>query len=145
MSSVKEQILSQLEDTLERVDDCEGRIYRSRPEAFTREESPAINFYPVSATVSDPYVMTHLVWLLSIRFVIVARSEGDKTPDEVADAVLIGMHSKIYADTTLDALCIGIYPRSINYQIVEGDNNACAIICDYEFQYRTALADLTEN
>lgn len=143
MSTIQEQILSRLETTLERVDETNGRVYRSRQEAIQRDECPAIVFEPVTCTLSDPYTTPHLVWNFNIRFTIIARGCNDKSPEEIADDVLLDMHSKIYADTTLEALCISIYPRTISYQFTEGDNNAVAVICDYEFLFRTSLEDLT--
>lgn len=145
MSTIQEQILSRLETVLARVKDTDGRVYRSRQEAVTRSESPSILFEPISCNMVDPYTTPHLMWNLTVRFTIISRpDEVGGAPEKNADAVINDMHSKILGDSTLEStLCISIYPRSISFQYQEGDNNAVAIICDYEFQFRTSLMDLS--
>lgn len=145
MSTIQEQILSRLEVVLARVKDTDGRTYRSRQESVPRVESPAIIFEPISCILSEPYTTPHLVWNMNVRFTIVSRpDEVGGAPEKAADAILNDMHTKIMGDSTLETtLCISIYPRSINFQFQEGDNNAVVIICDYEFQFRTSLSDLS--
>ncbi len=145
MSTIQEQILSRLEVVLARVKDTDGRVYRSRQEVVTRAASPSIMFEPISCNMIEPYTTPHLVWNMTVRFTIISRPDevGD-APEKAADLILNDMHSKILGDTTLETtLCISIYPRSISFQFQEGDNNAVAIICDYEFQFRTSLMDLS--
>jgi hypothetical protein len=136
--------MSRLQTVLADVEGVDSRVYRSRQEAVTREESPVLLFESVNSTLSEPYTTPHIGWILTVRFTIIAREDESGTkPDIVADATLEDMHSLILGDATLDGLCISIYPKTINYQFVEADNNAVAVICDYEFQYRTSLLDLS--
>lgn len=144
MSTVVEQIMTRLETVLADVDGVDAGVFRSRQEAVTRDEGTVLIFENVSTTLSEPYTTPHITWILSVKFTIIAREDeiGTKA-DKIADTTLQDMHSLILNDATLDGLCISIYPRTISYQFIESDNNAVAVICDYEFQYRTSLLDLS--
>jgi len=52
------------------------------------------------------------------------------------------MHSKLMADLTLGGLAYDIQPSLVNFELVEADQPAGVIACDYVVRYRTQVASL---
>ena len=65
-------------------------------------------------------------------------------PDEVADPIVESLHSKIMADLTLGGHAIDVQPQSVSFEMVDADQPAGVIGCDYLVRYRTQVADLTQ-
>jgi len=53
MATKREQILAALKTNLANTTGVGSRIYRSRPEAFSKAETPAIVLEPISDTPQD--------------------------------------------------------------------------------------------
>ena len=115
------------------------RIYRSRVTPVSRAESAAIVVEPVQDQAEQNTSLPKLDWSLTVRLSVIVR--GD-VPDRIADPVLESMHSSLMADLTLGGYAIDIQPQSVSFQMVDADQPAGVISCDYLVRYRTALESL---
>lgn len=137
--SIREQILVAIKDAIEGTYSVDGRVYRSRSDAFTRAEFPAISIEPISDQ-AEQVTIPRLIWTLSVRIIIFANGE---IPDRGGDKVVEDMHEKLMSDLTLGGLSMDIQPVSVNFQLQESDNNSIAIICDYKVLYQTSLQNIS--
>ena len=140
MTTKRETILAAVRTALTDTTGVSTRIYRSRVEPLARGESPAIVVEPVSDTAEQNTSLPTLDWSLTVRVAVIVR--GD-VPDQVADPVVESLHSKIMADLTLGGVAMDIRPVSVNFDLIEADQPAGVISCDYLIRYRTANANLT--
>ena len=141
MASKREQILAKIKTNLTGTTGVATRIYRSRVEPMTRGESPAlvVEFVTDEPTVnSAPYLK--IDWTLRVRIVVIVRSQ---TPDTTADATIESLHTKIVSDPTLGGLAIDVRPLTVTFDVVEADQPAGIISCEYEVDYRSSYNDLS--
>lgn len=141
MTTKRESILAAVKTALAGTAGVGTRIYRSRVDPLSRGESPAIIIEPVSDTPEQNTSLPTLDWTLRIRVVVVERSN---IPDQAADDTIEDMHSKLMADLTLGGLAIDIQPAQTSFQLLEADQPAGVIFCEYEIRYRSQVADLTQ-
>lgn len=141
MTTKRESILSAVKTALTGTAGVGTRIYRSRVDPLSRGESPAIIIEPVSDTPEQNTSLPTLDWTLRIRVVVIERSD---VPDQAADDTIEDMHSKLMADLTLGGLAIDIQPAQTSFQLLEADQPAGVIFCEYEIRYRSQVADLTQ-
>ena len=141
MTSKRESILAAIRTALTGTSGVGTRIYRSRVEPLTRGESPAIVVEPVSDTAEQNTALPTLDWSLTIRVAVIVRGN---VPDQLADPIVEDMHSKLMADLTLGGYAIDVQPLSVSFDLMEADQPAGVIACDYLIRYRTAVADLTK-
>ncbi|WP_136419968.1 DUF3168 domain-containing protein [Herbaspirillum sp. ST 5-3] len=139
--SIREQILQSIVTRLAGTSGVGDRIFRSRVQALSRQESPALVVTPASEEnntlpggVSDRY--------LTVRIDVVARSE---TPDQEADPVLASAHAKIMADTRLGGLSVNIEEVGTEWDLEDADSGAALIAVQYRIQYRTRMKDLSSQ
>ena len=140
MTTKRETILAALRTALTDTTGVSTRIYRSRVEPLARGESPAIVVEPVSDTAEQNTSLPTLDWSLTVRVAVIVR--GD-VPDQVADPIVESLHAKVMADLTLGGVAMDIRPVSVNFDLIEADQPAGVISCDYLIRYRTANANLT--
>ena len=117
------------------------RIYRSRTVPLTRGESPALILEPVSDTVEQNTSLPTLDHSLTVRVSVIVR--GD-IPDNVADATVESLHSKIMADLTVNNLAIDVEPSDTSFELLDADQPGGVIGVEYIVRYRTEVADLTQ-
>ena len=141
MTTKRESILAAVKTALTGTAGVGTRIYMSRLDPLSRGESPAIIIEPVSATPEQNTSLPTLDWTLRIRVVVIERSD---VPDQAADDTIEDMHSKLMADLTLGGLSIDIQPAQTSFQLLEADQPAGVIFCEYEIRYRSQVADLTQ-
>ena len=141
MTTKRESILTAVKTALTGTAGVGTRIYRSRVDPLSRGESPAIIIEPVSDTPEQNTSLPTLDWTLRIRVVVIERSD---VPDQAADDTIEDMHSKLMADLTLGGLAIDIQPAQTSFQLLEADQPAGVIFCEYEIRYRSQVADLTQ-
>ena len=141
MTTKRESILAAVKTALTGTAGVGTRIYRSRVDPLSRGESPALIIEPVSDTPEQNTSMPTLDWTLRIRVVVIERSN---VPDQAADDTIEDMHSKLMADLTLGGLAIDIQPAQTSFQLLEADQPAGVIFCEYEIRYRSQVADLTQ-
>lgn len=139
MSTKREQVLAAIATTLAGTVGVGSRIYRSRIEPLARQESPAIVIEPITDQAQQNTSLPTLDWSLSVRIAVIVRGN---IPDQQADATVESMHSKLMADLTLGGLAYDIQPSLVNFELVEADQPAGVIACDYVVRYRTQVASL---
>jgi len=140
MTTRRETILARIRTNLTDTSNVGTRIYRSRVEPLTRGESPAIVVEPISDTAEQNTSLPRLDWSLTVRVAVIVR--GD-VPDQVADPIIESLHGKLMDDLTLNGNAIDLQPLSVNFELLEADQPAGVISCDYLVRYRTSLTDLT--
>ena len=140
MTTRREHILDAVMSALAGTASVGSRIYRSRVTAISRSESPALLVEPVSDSCEQSTSLAKLDWTLQIRVTCIVR--GDK-PDEVADAVIESLHSRLMTDITLGGYAMDLIPTGTNFEMIDADQPAGAISSNYQIRYRTANDDLT--
>jgi hypothetical protein len=139
MTTRRETILAAVASTLAGTTGVSTRIYRSRVEPLTRGESPALVIEPISDTAEQLTSLPMLDWSLTVRIAVIVRGN---IPDQLADPTVESLHSKLMADLTLGGYAIDIQPQAVNFEMVEADQPAGVITCDYLIRYRTTVANL---
>jgi hypothetical protein len=139
MTTRRETILAAVRTALTNTTGVGTRIYRSRVEPMARAESPAIVIEPVSDTAAQNTSLPMLDWSLTVRISVIVRGA---IPDQLADPTVESLHSKLMADLTLGGRAIDIQPQAVNFELVEADQPAGVISCDYLIRYRTNVSNL---
>ena len=141
MASKREQILAKIKTNLTGTTGVGTRIYRSRVEPMTRDESPSlvVEFVTDEPTVNSATYLK-LDWTLRIRIVVIVRSQ---TPDTTADPTIESLHTKVVSDPTLGGLALDVRPLTVTFDLVEADQPAGIISCEYEVDYRSSYNDLS--
>jgi hypothetical protein len=139
MTTRRETIVAAVRTALTGTTGVSTRIYRSRVEPLARAESPAIVVEPISDQAEQNTSLPTLDWSLTVRVSVIVRGA---VPDQVADPIVEDMHSKLMADLTLGGYAIDIQPQSVNFELVEADQPAGVISCDYLIRYRTSVSNL---
>jgi hypothetical protein len=76
---------------------------------------------------------------LTVRISVIVRGA---IPDQLADPTVESLHSKLMADLTLGGYAIDIQPQAVTFELVEADQPAGVISCDYLIRYRTNVTNL---
>jgi hypothetical protein len=139
VASKNEQILAQIATTLAGTAGVSTRIWRSRVEAMGRSETPALVIEPLSITYTQQTSLPTLDALLRVRVTIIVRGT---VPDSLADPTMVSLHSKLMADLTLGGLAIDVQPSQTTFNLIEADQPAGLISCEYDIKYRTQVAAL---
>jgi len=141
MTTKREQIMARLLTVLANTTGVSTRIYRSRTVPLTRGESPALILEPVSDTVEQNTSLPTLDHSLTVRVSVIVRGE---IPDNVADATVESLHSKIMADLTVNNLAIDVEPSDTSFELLDADQPGGVIGVEYIVRYRTEVDDLTQ-
>lgn len=139
MTTKREQILSAITSSLAGTAGVGSRIYRSRVEAFARDEAPAIVVEPDTDN-AQTYSDCKLDWTLTVLVAIHTRGS---IPDQLADPIAIDVHSKLMADRSLGGLVIDIMPGQVSWQRDKADLTSLWMVNPFQIRYRTAASDLT--
>lgn len=139
MTTKRETIIAAVRTALIGTTGVSTRIYRSRTEPITRGESPAIVVEPLTDTAAQNTSLPTLDWSLTVRVAVIVRGA---IPDQVADPIVESLHAKIMADLTLGGYAIDIQPIGVTFDVVEADQPAGVVMCDYRVQYRTSVTNL---
>lgn len=139
MASKRETILARVASTLAGTTGVGSRIYRSRVVPLARGEAPALVVEPVSDTAVQDTLGT-LMWTLTFRVSVIVRGN---VPDQLADAAVLDVHSKLMSDDTLDGLVIIMLPSTVNFEMLEADQPAGVVSAEFTAQYRTSLNSLS--
>ena len=141
MTTKRENILAAIKTTLANTTGVGTRIYRSRVEPLARAESPAIVVEPLSDTPTQTTSLPTLDWTLRVRISVIERAT---VPDQAADDTIESLHAKMMSDLTLNGYAIDVQPAQTSFQLLEADQPAGVIFCEYEIKYRTEVNDLTQ-
>jgi hypothetical protein len=139
MTTRRESILATIASSLAGTTGVSTRIYRSRVEPIARNESPAIVVEPISDQANTDVSFCKTDWSLTVRIAVIVRGA---IPDQQADATIESLHAKVMADQTVGGYAMSIEPRGVQFDMVEADQPAGVIACDYLIRYRTAVANL---
>jgi len=142
MTTRRETILAAVRTALTGTTGVSTRIYRSRVEPMARAESPAIVVEPVNDTAQQNTSLPTLDWSLTVRVTVIVRGA---IPDQQADPIVESLHAKLMADLTLGGVAIDVQPQSVSFEMVEADQPAGVISCDYLIRYRTSVANLATS
>lgn len=141
MATKREQILEKIKSNLAGTVGVGARIYRSRVEALTRSETPAIIIEPISDTPSDTQNFNNIVnHELKVNISVVVRGS---IPDKIADPTIESLHTKVLDDPSLGGIAIDIRPSTTSFEILEADQPAGVISCEFDIDYRTNYNSLT--
>ena len=141
MATKSDQTLTAIKTKLTGTTGVGTRIYRSRPEAFSRSETPAIIIEPMSDTPQDTNSFNNRIrWEFRFRVSVIVRGA---IPDNVADASVESLHAKITDDPTLNGLTIDIRPSTTSFEILEADQPAGVTSCEFEAEYQTLYNTLS--
>ena len=141
MTTLRENILDDIVSSLAGTTNVGTRIYRSRVVPLQRGESPALVVEAISDTPEQNTSLPTLDWTFRVRIVVIERAT---IPDQAADDTIEDMHSKIMADLTLGGHAIDVQPAQTSFQLLEADQPAGVIFCEYEIRYRSEVDDLTQ-
>jgi hypothetical protein len=142
MTSKRESVLAAIVTALTGTAGVGTRIYRSRVEPLARQESPAIVVEPTGDSAEQNTSLPTLDWSLTVRVAVIVRGN---VPDQLADPIVQDLHSKIMADLTLGGVAIDVQPQDVSFEMMEADQPAGVISCNYLVRYRTAVDDLTTS
>ena len=141
MASKREQILAALKTKLTGTTGVATRIYRSRPEAFSRAETPAIILEPISDTPLDTNsIYEKITWEFRVRVTVIVRGT---IPDKVADPTNVSLYNKLMTDPTIGGLAIDIKPSQTSFEIVESDQPTGIISNEFDIEYRSSYNNLS--
>ena len=141
MTTKREQILAAIATTLEGTANVGARIYRSRVEAFARNEAPALVIEPGTDSASEELVSTCKIdWRLPVLVAVYTRGA---IPDQLADPIIASIHSQLMADRTLGGLAMDIWPGTVDPQMEKADQPALWTVLTYNVRYRTSVTDLS--
>ena len=141
MASKREQIIAALKTTLAGTTGVSTRIYRSRIEPITNGESPAIVIEPVTdepSINSSSYLK--IDWTLRLRIVVIVRGT---IPDNVGDPTVESLFTKVLNDPTVGGLAKAIRPATQTFEVLDADQPAGLITCEFEIDYRTSYNSLS--
>jgi hypothetical protein len=138
MSSKREQILARVETLLINTSGVDGRVFRSRQQAFSRDEAPAIVIEPGR---DNPSVVNtcKLEWSLDVLVAIYARGV---VPHQQADPIVVAMHNELMGDRSLGGLVIDMVPTGVDPQFDRADFSTLWLVCTYQVRYRTSINNL---
>lgn len=139
MASKRETILAQVMTALAGTSGVGSRIYRSRVVPLARGEAPALVVEPVSDSATQDTLGT-LMWTLTFRVSVIVRGN---VPDQLADAAMLDVHSKLMGNATLDGMVIQLLPTTVSFEMMEADQPAGVVSAEFTAQYRTALNSLS--
>ena len=139
MTTKRETILAAVRTALTGTTGVSTRIYRSRVEPMARAESPAIVVEPVNDTAQQNTSLPTLDWSLTVRVAVIVRGA---IPDQLADPIVESLHARLMTDLTLGGVAIDVQPQAVNFEMVEADQPAGVISCDYLIRYRTSVTNL---
>ena len=139
MTTRREAILARIATQLGSVAGVSGRVYRSRVVPLARGESPAVVVEPRNDQ-SVQTVIPRIDWTLNVAVMVIVR--GD-TPDQLADPIVASLHQLMMADQTLGGYSQSIEPQGVSFEMIEADQPAGVVTCEYNVRYQTSLTDQT--
>tara|TARA_Y100000401_G_C8203239_1_gene164665 strand:+ start:54 stop:482 length:429 start_codon:yes stop_codon:yes gene_type:complete len=141
MATKREQIIAALKTSLANTTGVSTRIYRSRIEPITNGESPAIVIEPIEdePTINSASYLK-IDWTLRIRIVVIVRGT---IPDNVADPTVESLFGKVLTDTTVGGLARDIRPATQSFEVLDADEPAGIITCEFEIDYQTSYNSMT--
>ena len=138
MTTKREQIMQAIVAALDGVADVGSNIYRSREEALTRADVPALI---VMADNEDPNENVSGLTEKRLTIVVGVFVRGD-VPDMLADPIVESVHAKLMAEPTLGGLAMDISEGGTGWDMEEADQTALIVNMRFVVWYRHARANL---
>ena len=138
MTTIREQILATLATTLASSPSIGAPVYRSRVTPIARNESPAVVIEPVQDQ-GNQEAIPKVDWRMLVRVSIIVRGA---VPDQIADPITQGVHSKIMSDLTVGGLAYDVQPLSVAWEYADADAGAAVVTMDFAVLYRTSLTNV---
>ena len=132
-TSRREQILAYAATALAGTTGVSSRIYRSRVEAFTREEAPAIVIEPGIDRAVE-FSSCKLDWTLELIIAVYTRGQ---VPDQLADPIVVDVNTRLMNDRSMGGLAIDILPAMVDPQRDKADLTSLWTVLTYKVRYRT--------
>jgi hypothetical protein len=138
--SIREQILNHIHTaTLPGTVQVGARIYRSRAQAYSRSEAPAITVSPgednpINAPRTTGASLGKLDQALPVLIEIYVR--GD-VPDQLADPIGVDVHARMMSDRTLGGLAQDVQPDGWRPEYEQADATAGWMQYRFLIRYRT--------
>lgn len=139
MPSKRETIMQRIVTALAGTAGVGSRIYRSRVVPLARGEAPAMVVEPVSDSATQDTLGT-LRWTMTVRVAVIVRGN---VPDQLADAVIVDVHSKLMGDATLGGYVIDMLPTTVSFESIEADQPAGVVSAEFAVTYRTSINSLS--
>jgi hypothetical protein len=137
--SLREAILAAVATALAGTAQVSTRIYRSRVEALSSAEHPAIVIEPIADT-SIREAVGRLTWELDFTVSIIVTALG---PDTAADPIVLDAYNKVMSNASLQAKLVDLVPVSTNWQFFEANKPLCAVSMHFQATYQTSETNLT--
>ena len=141
MTTKRETILAQLKTQLANTTGVGNRIYRSRVTPVDRSEGKVLIIEPISD--SCEVQANRFRWTLNVRLSVIARGSASETLDQSADPTVESIHSKISTDVSLGGNAIDMTPRSVSFDLIDGDQPSGVVSYEYIIIYQTSTTDLS--
>lgn len=140
MATKRELILEAAKAALLDVCGINGRVWRSRVEAFQRSESPSIVVEPGNDEAAAPSASNCWIdWSLTLVVAVYTRGH---VPEQVADPIVSEIHSKLMADRSLGGVAMDVWPIAVEPSFEKADRPALWTILTYRVRYRTSTQSL---
>ena len=141
MSTKRELILEKIKTQIADTTGLGTRIYRSRVTPVSRDEGAVLIYEPLADNCE--LRRNNLQWTLQVRLSIITRGSKTNTLDQTADPIIKSLHTKLVSDITLGGNAIDIQPRSVSFDLVDGDQPSGVVSLDYIIIYQTSITDLS--
>lgn len=140
MTIKRELVLAAIATALAGTVQVGTRIYRSRTEAFSRNEAPALVVEPGDDTPREaPVSQCWIDWTLDVTVAVYTRGA---VPDQLAAPIVESVHARIMADRTLGGVAMDIWPGRVQHMKDQADLTAGWTVLNYAVRYRTRIVDL---
>lgn len=140
--SKREGILDAFVAALAGTASVSTRIYRSRAQALTKDQAPALVVRWNTDQFGGAWVSDKQERQMVVYLDVYARGA---VPDSIADPILVDAHSRIMGDATLRGLVIDIYAGSAAFDLEQADGDAGWITQEYLVTYRHKGTDLSSS
>jgi hypothetical protein len=136
----RESILAAITTALAGTTGVSTRIYRSRTEAFARNEAPALIVEPTDDLAKqEPVSICWIDWTLGVDIIVHTRGA---IPDQLAGPIVESAHAKVMTDRTLGGLAMDIWPSRVQHGRDQADLTAGWTVLSYGVRYRTSITNL---
>lgn len=140
MASKREQIMQAAALALVGTTGVGTRVFRSRLEAFQRAEAPAIVLEPGPDQAAAPSASNcHLDWAFTLMVLVYARGH---VPDQVADPIVVDIHSRLMADRSLGGVAMDVWPIAVEPEFEKADRPSIWVVMSYRIRYRTGVTSI---
>jgi hypothetical protein len=141
MDSKRERILQHVASVLEDIEAVNGRVFRSRIEAFQRSEAPAIVIEPGPDEAAAPSASN--CWIDWTFVLVVAVITRGQIPEQMADPIVQDIHSRLMSNRSLGGVSMDVWPMGVEPTFEKADRPSLWTVMTFRVRYRTSTTDLS--